>query len=367
MFPTTYQWVHAWHQSYNQNVDGVTDAIAQLMAVLPADSSHCLPPKCRELMVDPASPVLDFYPDALAFPLDPNGIPAAIRWLWVAKLPFIDPARLLRAVKEASSSFTPEERERNSTSGTAELMISRSRHKAGAAAVAAATSAVFAECTLLCETGAHGSVAALASGDTRTPRGAECVRVRFQMPNAPRVASSPLPGGTPHPLAVLPSQQIGPTMPRKRARMPLPPPLMARQLPKVWAAGLARDGSSLRTTLPRYFDGGYGKGSGKSGGKGGKGRGGKGRGLGEDPARGKGGAGKGGAGKGGAGNGKGEGKGKGKGAQTSARIDELCADAASARIGDPAGKNGGRGRGRGRGRGHNGGKGAFFIDRGHSA
>ena len=68
--------------------------IGQLLAVLPAASSHCVPAACRALMTcDPAahSPLADFYPDD--FVLDPAGKPAELRWLWVALLPFIDEVR----------------------------------------------------------------------------------------------------------------------------------------------------------------------------------------------------------------------------------------------------------------------------------
>ena len=115
--------------------------IAQLMAVLPADSAHCLPSACRKLMTDDVSPIIDFYPDALKFALDPNGIPAELRWLWIAKLPFIDPSRLLAAVAAVVPTFTAEERQRNATNGTAELVFAPSSN-VGAAATAAAAAAV---------------------------------------------------------------------------------------------------------------------------------------------------------------------------------------------------------------------------------
>jgi 5'-3' exonuclease len=43
----------------------------QLMAVLPAASSHALPAACAALMTSPTSPVVDFYPER--FLQDPNG------------------------------------------------------------------------------------------------------------------------------------------------------------------------------------------------------------------------------------------------------------------------------------------------------
>ena len=66
--------------------------LTQLMAVLPEASSHCVPPAFAQLM-NPSSILGDFYPKL--FELDPNGKPVNLRWLWVARLPFIDAPRLL--------------------------------------------------------------------------------------------------------------------------------------------------------------------------------------------------------------------------------------------------------------------------------
>ena len=83
--------------------------MGQLMGVLPAASSHCMPEACRELMLNPLSPIADFYPDD--FPLDLNGK----KYLWqaVALLPWIDEKRLLTELKKVEPTFTAEEKERN--------------------------------------------------------------------------------------------------------------------------------------------------------------------------------------------------------------------------------------------------------------
>jgi hypothetical protein len=85
--------------------------IGQLLAVLPAASSQCMPEACRELMTSPDSPIADFYPTD--FKLDPAGKPAELRWLWVVLLPFIDEARLHEALKAASAKFDANETRRN--------------------------------------------------------------------------------------------------------------------------------------------------------------------------------------------------------------------------------------------------------------
>ena len=83
--------------------------MGQLMGVLPAASSHCMPDACRELMLNPLSPIIDFYPDD--FPLDLNGK----KYLWqaVALLPWIDEQRLLRELHRVEPTFTADEKDRN--------------------------------------------------------------------------------------------------------------------------------------------------------------------------------------------------------------------------------------------------------------
>eukprot|EP01114_Cavostelium_apophysatum_P014830 TRINITY_DN3939_c0_g1_i1.p1 TRINITY_DN3939_c0_g1~~TRINITY_DN3939_c0_g1_i1.p1 ORF type:complete len:1028 (+),score=267.90 TRINITY_DN3939_c0_g1_i1:154-3237(+) len=65
----------------------------QLLAVLPPESKDCLPVPYQRLMLDPASPIADFYP--ASFELDSNG--KKNEWEYVALLPFIDQDRLVKA------------------------------------------------------------------------------------------------------------------------------------------------------------------------------------------------------------------------------------------------------------------------------
>ena len=60
-------------------------------------------------MVNPASPILDFYPES--FEQDLNG--KRYQWQAVVLLPFIDEQRLLGATRPLEAQLSAEERRRN--------------------------------------------------------------------------------------------------------------------------------------------------------------------------------------------------------------------------------------------------------------
>ncbi|GAA5835075.1 hypothetical protein JCM9279_007191 [Rhodotorula babjevae] len=81
----------------------------QLMGVLPDLSSQHIPPAFRDLMSDPASPIIDFYP--AIFEQDMNG--KKQEWEAIVKIPFIDEKRLLKTMAAREPRLTKEERARN--------------------------------------------------------------------------------------------------------------------------------------------------------------------------------------------------------------------------------------------------------------
>ncbi|KAI0016208.1 exoribonuclease 1 [Xylariomycetidae sp. FL0641] len=81
----------------------------QLMGVLPDRSKKIVPPVYHDLMTDPNSPIIDFYPRD--FELDMNG--KKMEWEAVVKIPFIDEKRLLAAMAPKNELLTPAEKARN--------------------------------------------------------------------------------------------------------------------------------------------------------------------------------------------------------------------------------------------------------------
>ena len=83
--------------------------LEQLMAVFPAASRSHVPGPWGELMMDPYSPIIDFYP--VDFKIDLNGKKYA--WQGVALLPFVDEKRLHLALESFYPKLTEAEVARN--------------------------------------------------------------------------------------------------------------------------------------------------------------------------------------------------------------------------------------------------------------
>lgn len=81
----------------------------QLLAVLPAASKSLLPKAYQDLMCNPDSPLIDFYPED--FQTDLNG--KQQEWEALVLIPFINEKLLLKCTSEADRTLNPEERKRN--------------------------------------------------------------------------------------------------------------------------------------------------------------------------------------------------------------------------------------------------------------
>ena len=81
----------------------------QHMGVLPDRSKKIVPIIYHELMTDPKSPIIDFYPRD--FELDMNG--KKMEWEAVVKIPFIDEKRLLSAMAPKNALLSADEKARN--------------------------------------------------------------------------------------------------------------------------------------------------------------------------------------------------------------------------------------------------------------
>jgi 5'-3' exoribonuclease 1 len=83
-------------KSFKFDIGEPFPALAQLLSVLPPQSSALLPPVLGELMLHPSSPLIPYYPSD--FTSDPNGKRQA--WEAVVEIPFIDADLLLDTVKK---------------------------------------------------------------------------------------------------------------------------------------------------------------------------------------------------------------------------------------------------------------------------
>ncbi|KAJ1916856.1 5'-3' exoribonuclease 2, partial [Tieghemiomyces parasiticus] len=83
--------------------------LAQLMAALPPNTRSHLPPALANLMIDPQSPLIAYYPER--FSMDQNG--PVMNANGAVLLPFIDLARLDQVLTTVYPSLTEEERQRN--------------------------------------------------------------------------------------------------------------------------------------------------------------------------------------------------------------------------------------------------------------
>lgn len=103
-------------KSFKFDIGEPFPSLAQLLSVLPPQSSVLLPPALGELMLHPSSPLISYYPSD--FTADPNGKRQA--WEAVVEIPFIDADLLLETVTKVLKDdetkggvLSPSERRRN--------------------------------------------------------------------------------------------------------------------------------------------------------------------------------------------------------------------------------------------------------------
>ena len=96
----------------------------QLMGVLPQLSSTHIPLAFRDLLSDPTSPIIDFYPTEFA--LDLNG--KKQDWEAIVKIPFIDEKRLLAAMGARASRLSAEENKRNDWGNSWRFYFDQNEH-----------------------------------------------------------------------------------------------------------------------------------------------------------------------------------------------------------------------------------------------
>jgi len=82
--------------------------LEQLLGVLPPQSSKFLPQPYQTLMIDPTSPIFQYYPTIFKIEQrDPK-----IKWDRIAHLPFIDDQKLLETVQTVSHHLSETEKKK---------------------------------------------------------------------------------------------------------------------------------------------------------------------------------------------------------------------------------------------------------------
>ncbi|KAL7677816.1 hypothetical protein ACOME3_004049 [Neoechinorhynchus agilis] len=106
-------------KSFEEDSSKPFSPMQQLMAVYPASSSSLLPEPFRDLMSNPQSPIIDFYPSS--FELDRNG--KRFDWQSVVLLPFIEEKRLLKHVVPIERDLLTESEKKRNELGSDKLFF----------------------------------------------------------------------------------------------------------------------------------------------------------------------------------------------------------------------------------------------------